>query len=147
MTKRQRFTTFLAGLGLMGLLGFAAINIWPQLGARGAMALRPLIGNEAVSWLERIYLRTQDQAKQTQYELGLVEAAPPWAVSTATISVVTEAPSPTATTTPAATATVPPTPTIPPDAETTTPDPTTTAVPAWKSNAVRNNTRQALNPS
>jgi hypothetical protein len=88
------------------------------------MVLRPIIGNEAVSWLERVYLNAEDKVKQAQHGWGFSEAAPPWEVTVTAVPIPTLAPL-----TPTTTAIAAATPTPPPVDARETAVPTLTATP------------------
>lgn len=123
-SKRAYLLTAVAVFCLLGLVGYGVLARWPGLGAQVAKPLRGLIGNERVAQLETLFFGLQDQAKQAQYQLGMEEAAAPWAVETATA--VPTVPTATATATPSL-----PTATSQPDSptsEATRPSSTPTAV-------------------
>jgi hypothetical protein len=68
------------GLALMAMVAgmHVSINVWPALGAQGADVLRSLIGTEAVTSLENVTFRTQDQVQRWRYQAGDIEPVAPW---------------------------------------------------------------------
>jgi hypothetical protein len=73
------------GLGLTGLAGilialgtFAAMSLWPSIGAQGADFLRSQVGDEAVATLETGYYQINDTLQSWVYGSGLEKAAAPW---------------------------------------------------------------------
>ncbi|MBK8987784.1 MAG: hypothetical protein IPM39_17235 [Chloroflexi bacterium] len=122
-TRRQKALVLVGVLALVGVMGIVAVSRWPGLGARVARPLRQIIGNRGVALLETGLFAVQDGVRQTQYSLGLQEAAAPWEVEAVTAVL------PTATIPPTATAVPWPTPSptpLPPDA---TPQPTQPPTP------------------
>ncbi len=69
-----------AGLLLAGSL-YAAVSIWPDLGAQGAEALRGLIGEQAVANLEMTALQIEDAVHSWVYKSGAAQPAAPWAAT------------------------------------------------------------------
>ena len=75
-TKRylHRICLGILCVGVLGLLGtYAAINVWPSLGAQAADGLRGVFGNETVAQLETMAFEAKDtvvvcDSNQTHYE-------------------------------------------------------------------------------
>jgi hypothetical protein len=69
----------LAGVGLLLIGGlYAAVSLWPEIGAQGAEALRGLIGEEAVANLEMTALQIEDTVHSWVYKSGAAQPAAPW---------------------------------------------------------------------
>ena len=78
----------LAGLGilagiaillvLMGVIAYAATNIWPNLGAGAADLARGLMGDKFVSGVENFVLSSEDKIKQIEYSLMETTPTAPW---------------------------------------------------------------------
>lgn len=82
-----------ACIGVLGLAGgYAAINVWPELGAQGADWLRGVIGNKPVAQLETMAFKAKDNVQQLKYSLGLERPAVPWKVGVEEAAPLTEAP-------------------------------------------------------
>jgi len=65
--------------GVVTLAGlFAALTIWPSLGAQGADMLRGVIGDKAVAGLEMEIYQLQDTLQKWRYDLGWATPAVPW---------------------------------------------------------------------
>jgi hypothetical protein len=124
LRKRSLLSGFIL-LILVGVAGVVAIGIRPDWGAKGAMLLRPIIGNEGVSRLEQVYFNLEDRGKQIQHEWGLAEAAPPWEITPAATASITPIP-----TTPTPTATAAANPTDPSAQLQATAEPSPTAPPS-----------------
>ena len=61
---------------------YAAINVFPAVGAQAADTMRDVIGDDAVAHLESAVYGVQDKLNQQQYALGLKKAQSPFAAST-----------------------------------------------------------------
>lgn len=66
-----------AGLLLAGGL-YAAVSIWPGIGAQGAEALRGLIGEQGVANLEMTALQIEDTIHSWVYKSGAAQPTAPW---------------------------------------------------------------------
>lgn len=55
-----------------------AVSIWPDFGAKGAAALRVVIGDRAAAAVEGFFLGVQDWFHRAEYALGLGHAENPW---------------------------------------------------------------------
>lgn len=103
--------------GCLGLVGaavlaivalYAALVIWPSVGAAGAEVLRKIIGTEAVTRLEGVAFQARDSLDRFEYKVGLKKPEAPWQMPTAEAVLPdspTTAPMPTATPVPTVTAT------------------------------------------
>jgi hypothetical protein len=67
-------------LALIGA-GYAAVDIWPDLGAQSADVLRDVVGDQVVAQLETIVFDTLDRIHSWSYQLGGTQPAAPWAVA------------------------------------------------------------------
>jgi hypothetical protein len=80
---RRGCITFLA-IGITSILLiaglYAAVTLWPSVGAKGADILRGIIGDEAVSKLEMVVFQSQDSLHKLKYQWGLEKPAVPWQV-------------------------------------------------------------------
>ena len=65
------------GVLLVGI-SYAAINIWPNLGARTVDAARFVFGDQFVAEVENLVLSAQDQLKQTKYRVTKAQPIAPW---------------------------------------------------------------------
>jgi hypothetical protein len=66
-------------VGVLSLVGlYAAINVWPELGARAADWLRGVIGNEPVAQLEAVAFEAKDDVRHLEYISGIERPAAPW---------------------------------------------------------------------
>jgi len=57
---------------------YAAIIVWPSIGAHGADLLRGFIGNEAVARMETVAFQARDTFQQWTYKLGIERPSAPW---------------------------------------------------------------------
>jgi Phosphodiester glycosidase len=64
-------------------LTLAAVTIWPSVGARGADAMRGLIGDQATASVEGFVLSWQDRAHHVEYALGISRPQAPWSLDSA----------------------------------------------------------------
>jgi len=104
--RRSRVLMSSAVLGMVTLLvlgaGYAAVNIWPDLGAQGADVLRDLIGDQAVAELEAVVFQIQDTVHSWVYQAGGAPPAVPWATTPAEDVNPSPMPAPGSSATPAA---------------------------------------------
>ncbi len=87
--KRLRHRWLLGAIyaGAVGVVvicfALAAVTIWPSVGARGADAMRGLIGDQATAGVEGFVLSSQDWAHHVQYALGISRPQAPWSLDSA----------------------------------------------------------------
>lgn len=70
----------LAGVVILAGL-FAALTIWPAVGAQGADLLRGVIGDQAVAGLEMELDQVRDTLQMWRYDLGWATATAPWGIT------------------------------------------------------------------
>jgi hypothetical protein len=113
--RAQGWARFLGGgvlvLGLMLVGGYGVATQNPEMGAKTAMLLRGVFGDQAVAQLETIVYAIKDKFNQAEAQAGLLQAPTDWADVPTEVSVVlpSRTPLPSATPRPA-------TPTPAPDA-------------------------------
>lgn len=79
-----------AAVGVVVLcFSLAAVTIWPSLGARGADAMRGLIGDRLTAGVEGFVLSLQDQVQHVQYALGIARPQTPWSLDSAGVGPTT----------------------------------------------------------
>ncbi len=77
--KLGRFRLVLLGCLILGLAGsYAAINVWPSIGAQVADVLRSVLGNEAVAQMETLAFEAKDAFQHWKYSTGLEKPQAPW---------------------------------------------------------------------
>ncbi len=82
---------------------FAAVEVWPQLGAAVANQMRAVVGPRPVAYLEELVFQLQDRITFWQYQFGIEQARAPWESSVTpegTRIAETSTPTPAATATP-----------------------------------------------
>jgi hypothetical protein len=84
---------------LLGVIAYAATNIWPNLGAGAVDLARGVFGDQIVSAAENFVLSSEDKLKQLQYTLLKTTPTAPW--QTANLPAPTQADSPASSNTPA----------------------------------------------
>ncbi|MBI3762489.1 MAG: phosphodiester glycosidase family protein [Chloroflexi bacterium] len=69
--------TLVVALTAMGG-AFAAISVWPAIGAESSDALREFIGDRAVAQLEAFAFQVEDRVHQWEYQVSGAPVAAPW---------------------------------------------------------------------
>jgi hypothetical protein len=88
-------------VGIVGLFGaYAAIGVWPSLGAQAADRLRSVLGDEAVAQMETIAFEAKDSYQRWKYSVGLEHPAAPWQETAPTAATAEVTPEPTVLPTP-----------------------------------------------
>jgi hypothetical protein len=85
---------------LAGASVYAAVVVWPGIGAQTVEVLRGLVGEKVVASFEDFVFQIQDTAERLQYDISGVQPSAPWAAAAATPAARPQAlhPLPTATT-------------------------------------------------
>ena len=124
-------------LVLLAAGGYFVATQNAEAGAKTAMFLRSIIGDQAVAQLETIVYAIKDKLNQVEAQAGLLQAPTPWAEAPIEEPTRPPLPSATATPRPAATPTLNPAsamadgPTATPEPPTSTPTLAPTATPPW----------------
>ncbi len=84
--RRWLFRGVIAVLVIVVLLVvmLGSVSIWPGLGARGAEAMRGLIGDRATASIESFLLSLQDSIHRAEYAMGIGHRGDPWAKDSGT---------------------------------------------------------------
>lgn len=102
--KLGRFRLVFLGFLCAGSLGlggmYAAINVWPSVGAQAADMLRRVLGNEAVAQMETTAFEIKDNVQRLKYSAGIEKPAAPWQPDNLVAEVIEPTPLPTLTPTP-----------------------------------------------
>jgi hypothetical protein len=59
-------------------IAYAAVNVWPNLGARTVDLARAVFGDQIVAQVENLVLTSQDQLKQIKYHVTRAQPVAPW---------------------------------------------------------------------
>ena len=79
-SKRLRllFLSLVSLLALGAVAAYAAINIWPSVGASTVDVMRKIIGDQAVALVEDAILKTEDKARQLGYSVSANSTEVQW---------------------------------------------------------------------
>jgi len=67
----------LAGLFLASAT-YAALNVWPSIGAQVVDVARRVVGDQIVAGIENVLLQSQDKLTQLKYGIAKARPAAPW---------------------------------------------------------------------
>jgi hypothetical protein len=97
--RRWLFRGVIAAVVIVVLLVlmFGCLSIWPGMGAKGAEAMRGVIGDRATAALEGFLLSLQDSLHRAEYAVGIGHKGDPFASQVADSSTSTTTSGPTAT--------------------------------------------------